>query len=188
MVHVALSLDVLSLPAPPYLMIDIVLMNNEQGPVKVFRSIEDVEAALGQSLGPTDWLQLDQEHVDAFADLTGDHQWIHVDVMRAASGPFGGTIVHGYFTLALVPHFAKSLVSYEMEGARLNYGLSKVRFPAPTVVGTRLRCTATITDVSVAPRGHLITTRYVMQGDGSAKPACVADTLVLQLSPQTETN
>lgn len=155
------------------------------GPVQVFRSVEDVVSVLGQELGPTAWLELDQARVDAFAELTGDHQWIHVDVERAAAGPFGGTIVHGYFTLALVPYFAASLVSYEMPGARLNYGLERVRFPAPLPVGARLRCTVKIADISTASGGHLITTRYVMQAEGARKPACVADTLVLQLTSGT---
>jgi acyl dehydratase len=156
-------------------------MQAVEGIQAVFRSVENVVAVLGQVLGPTNWLELSQDQVSAFADLTGDHQWIHVDAERAAASPFGGTIVHGYFTLALVPYFAKMLVSYEMPGARLNYGLDKVRFPAPLPVGSRLRCTATITNVSASSGGHLITTRYVMYGEKAAKPACMADTLVLQL-------
>jgi acyl dehydratase len=149
--------------------------------VKVFRTLDHVVAAIGEELGPTEALELDQGRVNDFADLTGDHQWIHVDTERAATGPFGGTIVHGYFTLGLVPWFAKQLVTYETPGARLNYGLDKVRFPAPLPVGSRLRCTATITAVTPTAAGHQVTTRYVMKADGAEKPACVAETLVLLL-------
>ena len=149
--------------------------------MRTFRTVDDVIAAIGEELGPTEALELDQPRVDEFAHLTGDHQWIHVDVERAAAGPFGGTIVHGYFTLALVPFFAKQLVTYETAGPRLNYGLDKVRFPAPLPVGSRLRCTATITAVTPTGAGHQVTTRYVMRAEGADKPACVAETLVLML-------
>src|SRR5919202_1835664 len=107
--------------------------------MRTFTSIEELSAAVGEDLGTTEWLEVTQDRVDAFADATGDHQWIHVDVDRARSGPFGGTIAHGYLTLALIAHFGPQLYGLQTPGARLNYGVNKVRFPAPVRVGARIR-------------------------------------------------
>ena len=96
----------------------------------------------GEELGTSDWLTIDQERVDRFAEATGDHQWIHVDVERAADGPFGGTIAHGYLTLSLVPLFGSQIFALETPGAKLNYGVNKVRFPSPVPVGSRIRATS----------------------------------------------
>ena len=148
----------------------------------VFRTFEDVTEAAGQELGTSEWLRVDQDRVDAFAEATGDHQWIHVDVERARSGPFGGTIAHGYLTLSLIPHFASQIFSLETPGARLNYGVNKVRFPNPVKVGSRIRCTATLGEVTDLPTGKQLITRYVIEIEGEEKPACVAETVVLLLS------
>jgi acyl dehydratase len=149
--------------------------------MRTFTTLDELAAAVGEDLGTTDWLEVTQERVDAFADATGDHQWIHVDVERARQGPFGGTIAHGYLTLSLIPHFGPQLFELETGGARLNYGVNKVRFPSPVRVGARIRARAVITDVSDVPAGRQLVTRYTVEIEGEPKPACVADTVVLLL-------
>jgi acyl dehydratase len=149
--------------------------------MRTFTSFEEVSAAVGEDLGTTDWLEVTQERVDAFADATGDHQWIHVDVERAASGPFGGTIAHGYLTLSLIPWFAPQLYDVRTPGARLNYGVNKVRFPSPVRVGARIRASAVLLEVTDVPAGKQLVTRYTVEIEGQPKPACVADTVVLLL-------
>ncbi|AHH17634.1 putative enoyl-CoA hydratase 1 [Nocardia nova SH22a] len=147
--------------------------------VRTFTGLDQIRAALGEELGPGETLVVDQARIDAFAEATGDHQWIHVDPARAAAGPFGRTIAHGYLTLSLLPHFGQQLFALEFGSARVNYGVDKVRFPAPVPVDSALRCTATFTDLRDTAAGAILTTRYVVQADDAAKPACVADTLVL---------
>src|SRR4051794_26981249 len=149
--------------------------------MRTFTSTDQLADAVGEDLGSTDWLEITQERVDAFADATGDHQWIHVDVARAKEGPFGGTIAHGYLTLSLIPQFTPQLFSLETPGARLNYGVNKVRFPNPVRVGSRIRASARITEVSDVPAGKQMVTRYAVEIEGEAKPACVAETVVLLL-------
>ncbi|KFZ77040.1 enoyl-CoA hydratase [Amycolatopsis sp. MJM2582] len=146
---------------------------------RVFASAEEVQAALGQEIGPTEWLTINQLRIDAFAATTEDDQWIHTDPAKAASGPFGATIAHGFLTLSLIPRFAKELYRLDFGTARINYGLGKVRFPAPVPVGSRLRASATFTDLQPGTAGVTVTTRYVVELDGAAKPACVAETLVV---------
>ena len=149
--------------------------------MRVFTSFEELSKAVGEDLGTTDWLEMTQERVDAFADATGDHQWIHVDVERAKDGPFGGTIAHGYLTLSLIPQFTPQLFTLDTPGAKLNYGVNKVRFPNPVKVGSRIRATAQIVDVSDVPAGKQMVTRYTIEIEGESKPACVAETVVLLL-------
>ena len=103
--------------------------------MRVFTSFDQLSEAVGEDLGRTDWLEVTQERVDAFADATGDHQWIHVDVEKAKDGPFKGTIAHGYLTLSLIPYFNPQLFRLDTPGAKLNYGVNKVRFPNPVKVG-----------------------------------------------------
>jgi acyl dehydratase len=150
--------------------------------MRVFETFDEVAAAAGEELGTSDWLQVDQDRVDAFADATGDHQWIHVDVERAKEGPFGGTIAHGYLTLSLVPFFGAQIFRLETPGAKLNYGVNKVRFPNPLKVGSRVRCTASFGEVTDLPTGKQLVIRYVVEIEGEDKPACVAETVVLLLS------
>ena len=114
-----------------------------------------------------------------FADATGDHQWIHVDVDRAKDGPFGGTIAHGYLTLSLVPFLGSQVLTFETPGAKLNYGTNKVRFPNPVLVGKRIRAHVALADVADLPKGKQATIRYTIEIEGEAKPACVAETVVL---------
>jgi len=149
--------------------------------MRVFTTFEELDEGVGEDLGTTDWLAVTQDRVDAFADATGDHQWIHVDVARAKEGPFGGTIAHGYLTLSLIPQFSPQLFSLETPGARLNYGVNKVRFPNPVKVGSRIRASAQIAEVSDVPAGKQMLTRYTIEIEGEAKPACVAETVVLLL-------
>jgi acyl dehydratase len=150
--------------------------------MRVFTTFDELTEAIGEELGTSDWLEVDQERVNAFADATGDHQWIHVDVERANAGPFGAPIAHGYLTLSLIPQFTPQIFSVETPGAKLNYGVNKVRFPNPVKVGSRIRATATIAEVTDIPAGKQMVTRYVVEIDGEDKPACVAETVVLLLS------
>ena len=99
--------------------------------MRVFSTFEEIDAAVGEEIGTTDWVEIDQDRVDKFAEATGDHQWIHVDVEKRQGGPFGGTIAHGYLTLSLMPWLGSQVFSLETPGAKLNYGLNKVRFPNP---------------------------------------------------------
>ncbi len=149
--------------------------------MRTFTSTDQLSDAVGEDLGTTEWLEVTQERVDAFADATGDHQWIHVDVDRAAGGPFGGTIAHGYLTLSLIPQFTPQLFELDTPGAKLNYGVNTVRFPNPVKVGKRIRAAAQIADVSDVPAGKQLVTRYTIEIEDESKPACVAETVVLLL-------
>jgi acyl dehydratase len=149
--------------------------------MRVFTTFDQLAEAVGEDLGSTDWLEVTQERVDAFAEATGDHQWIHVDVERARSGPFGGTIAHGYLTLSLIPQFTPQLFDLDTPGAKLNYGVNKVRFPNPVKVGSKIRASAQIAEVTDVPAGKQMVTRYTIEIDGESKPACVAETVVLLL-------
>ncbi|HYF73568.1 MAG TPA: MaoC family dehydratase [Nocardioides sp.] len=149
--------------------------------MRVFTTLDEVAAASGEELGTSDWLTIEQDRVDRFADATGDHQWIHVDPDRAAHGPFGGTIAHGYLTLSLVPFLGSEVFALETPGAKLNYGVNKVRFPNPVLVGKRVRAHVTLADVADLPAGKQLTLRYTIEIEGESKPACVAETVVLLL-------
>jgi acyl dehydratase len=148
-------------------------------PKAVAHGIEDLRALKDQLVGPSQWREVTQEMVDQFADLTGDHQWIHVDVDRAKlESPFGTTVAHGNLTLSLIDGLRKDLI--ESSGFKLgvNYGWNKVRFPAPVLVGARLRCYAQIVEVSEVGGGwHQVVTRYTVDAEGGEKPACVADSV-----------
>ena len=150
--------------------------------MRVFSSFEEIEKAAGEEIGTSDWFEIDQDRVDKFADATGDHQWIHVDVEKAKDGPFGGTIAHGYLTLSLVPWLGSEIFGFETPGAKLNYGLNKVRFPNPVPVGSRVRATATMGEVTDVSAGKQVTLKYVVEIEDQDKPACVAETVVLLLA------
>jgi acyl dehydratase len=150
--------------------------------MRVFSSFEEIEAATGEEIGTTDWVEITQERVDQFADATGDHQWIHVDVAQAKDGPFGGTIAHGYLTLSLVPWLGSQVFELDTPGAKLNYGVNKVRFPNPVRVGSRVRARVSVGEVTDIPAGKQLTLKYVVEIEGQDKPACVAETVVLLLS------
>jgi acyl dehydratase len=150
--------------------------------MRVFSSFEEIESAAGEEIGTTDWVEITQERVNEFADATGDHQWIHVDVDKAKDGPFGGTIAHGYLTLSLVPWLGSQVFTLETPGAKLNYGVNKVRFPSPVPVGSRVRATVSVGEVTDVPAGKQLTLTYVIAIEDQDKPACVAETVVLLLS------
>jgi acyl dehydratase len=150
--------------------------------MRTFSTFEEIEAAAGEEIGTTDWVEIDQDRVNAFADATGDHQWIHVDVERAKDGPFGGTIAHGYLTLSLVPWLGSQVFALETPGAKLNYGVNKVRFPNPVRVGSRIRARVKINGVSDVSAGKQLTVGYTVEIEGQDKPACVAESVVLLLS------
>lgn len=146
---------------------------------QVFTDIARVEAAVDRPLGTTDWVEIDQDAVDRFADLTGDHQWIHVDPERAAGSAFGGTIVHGFLTLSLLPGLGPQLFSLDAGSARLNYGVEKVRFPAPLPTGSRVRGSATFVNVEHVGSGTRVTTQWTIEREGGERPVCVAQTITL---------
>ncbi|TDD28445.1 MaoC family dehydratase [Kribbella turkmenica] len=144
-----------------------------------FTGIDQVVHAVGTRLGESEWLEITQEQVNQFADATGDHQWIHVDVERAKTGPYGGTIAHGYLTLSLIARFGEELFSVRGVTAKLNYGVNKVRFPAPVPVGSRVRAGASISSTAATPAGVQVSLNWVIELENSTKPACVAETVVL---------
>jgi acyl dehydratase len=129
---------------------------------------------LGQVLGTSSWVEIDQARVDTFADATDDHQWIHTDPERAKSGPFGGTIGHGYLTLSLLIPLWTEILDVRQVGTKVNYGLEKVRFPAPVPVGSKVRAIATLTDIKPVAGGVQITIDAVIERDGGDKPVCIA--------------
>jgi acyl dehydratase len=147
--------------------------------MRTFTSVEDLKNAVGEELGTTEWLTVDQSRVDRFAEATDDHQWIHVDEGRAKDGPFGGTIAHGYLTLSLLPRFTWELYTIEGTKAGINYGLNRVRFIHPVRVGSRIRSTATLTTVDEVPSGAqlVVSHRVDVEVEGTPKLACVAETI-----------
>lgn len=149
--------------------------------MKTFSTIEEIKGAVGQELGISEWVEIDQRRVDAFAEVAGDNQWIHIDVERSRKGPFGETIAHGFLTLSLTSWFGSQIFAFETPGAKLNYGLNKVRFPHPVRVGSRIRARATLAEVNEVPAGTQVITRYTVEIEGEPKPACVADTISLLL-------
>ncbi|ONI76507.1 enoyl-CoA hydratase [Kribbella sp. ALI-6-A] len=146
---------------------------------RTFTGVDEVVGAVGTQLGETAWLEITQQQVNQFAEATGDHQWIHVDVERAATGPYGGTIAHGYLTLSLIARFGEELFSVEGVTAKLNYGVNKVRFPTPVPVGSRIRAGASIAGAQETPAGVQVSLQWVIELENSTKPACVAETVVL---------
>jgi acyl dehydratase len=145
--------------------------------MRVFASVDELVTSVGEPIGPGEPFLVEQERVNAFADATGDHQWIHVDQEKAAAGPFGGTIAHGYLTLSLLPALVQEL--YRVENVRMgvNYGLNKVRFPAPLPVGSSVRATAELLTAEPVPGGYQLVSRVTVTADGSDKPCCVAETV-----------
>ncbi|MDX3075061.1 MaoC family dehydratase [Streptomyces sp. NPDC088354] len=148
------------------------------GQPRIFTSVDELKAAVGEELGTTDWLEIDQKRIDLFADATGDHQWIHVDPEKAAQGPFGTTIAHGYLTLSLIPSFTPELMRVEGVKMGVNYGVNKVRFPSPVPVGSRLRATGQVAEVTEVPGGAQLVARITLEREGGDKPVCVAETVV----------
>ncbi|MGH3476620.1 MAG: MaoC family dehydratase [Nocardioidaceae bacterium] len=151
------------------------------GGKRIFHGVGELAAAQGEHLGHSDWRQITQEQVDGFADATGDYQWIHVDVERAAHGPFRGTVAHGYLTLSMVPTLGQEVFGVGDVTMAINYGLERVRFPTPVPVGSRVRAGIEIREVTETAQGVRVGYRYTIELEGSGKPACVAETLVLYI-------
>ncbi|WP_037353457.1 MaoC family dehydratase [Amycolatopsis orientalis] len=143
--------------------------------MRVFSDVAELAEAVGGTLGTSEWHTVSQEQVQLFADATGDHQWIHLDAEKAAAGPFGTTIAHGFLTLSLIPAFLPEI--YRVEGLKMgiNYGLNKVRFPQPVKVGSRVRGTAELVELTDVPGGKQAVVRWTVEIEGEAKPACVAE-------------
>ncbi|MET7800908.1 MaoC family dehydratase [Streptomyces decoyicus] len=144
---------------------------------RVFGSLDELRDAVGEELGTSDWLEIDQKRIDLFAEATGDHQWIHVDQEKAAAGPFGTTIAHGYLTLSLLPALVPQLMRVDNVKMGINYGANKVRFPATVPVGSRLRATARIAEVTEVKGGVQLATVVTIEREGGDKPVCVAETV-----------
>jgi acyl dehydratase len=143
----------------------------------VINGLDDLKQRVGQELGVSDWEEITQEKVDAFADATQDFQWIHVDPERAKDTPFGGTIAHGLFTLSLGPKFSYSMFSIEGIAFGLNYGYNKVRFPAPVPTGSKVRMRATLSEVTDIPGGVQLVVTQTFEREGGDKPVCVAESV-----------
>ncbi len=144
---------------------------------RVFAHPSELLSAVGETLGPTDWLTIDQPRIDQFADATDDHQWIHVDPEKAAAGPFGACIAHGYLTLSLVNKFLPGLIEVQSTTMGVNYGVEKVRFPNAVRVGQRIRGRGEIVKVEEKPGAVQVNVRVTVEIDGEDRPACVAETI-----------
>lgn len=145
--------------------------------MRVFSSLDEFTAAAGEHLGYSEWHTITQQQVDTFADATGDHQWIHVDPDKAAQGPFGTTIAHGYLTLSLIPMLGKEIYRVDGISMGVNYGLNKARFPQPVAVGSKVRGGAELAEISEVDGGAQAVLRITIEIDGQAKPACIAETV-----------
>jgi acyl dehydratase len=145
--------------------------------MRVLNGIGELQTLVGKELGASAWHEITQERVNAFADVTGDHQWIHVDPERAAAGPFGGTIAHGYLTLSMLPALMSEV--WRVEGVRMgiNYGLNRVRFPSPVPVGSRVRVVGRLQEISPVEGGVQGVVEATVELEGGAKPAAVAETV-----------
>ncbi|KPM50584.1 dehydratase [Frankia sp. R43] len=147
----------------------------------VFRGISELERAVGTYLGHSDWYTVTQKQIDAFAEASGDFQWIHVDPGKAAQGPFGATVAHGFLTLSLVPLLTRQI--YRVEGVKMsvNYGADKLRFPSPLPVNSKVRAGVELLSVEAGNGGYRVAARVTVEREGSNKPACVVEALSLVL-------
>src|SRR5947209_972334 len=145
--------------------------------LNTFTGIAEVKAAEGKHLGYSEWLEITQDRIDKFAEATGDYQWIHVDVERAKDGPFGATIAHGYLTLSLASFFLPQIATYEGFSMAINYGVDKVRFVAPVLVGKRIRAGAELMDVTDVKGGIQTKVLITIEIEGEERPACVIESL-----------
>src|SRR4051812_16208456 len=139
--------------------------------------IDELKKYEGKDLGASEWHEVTQKDIDAFADVTGDHQWIHVDPERAKDTPFGGTIAHGYYTVSLAPMLGAQILDFEGFAFALNYGLDRVRFPAPLKVGAKVRVTIKLAEVSDIPGGAQVNLEHTFEAEGADKPVCISEAL-----------
>lgn len=147
-----------------------------------FESFDQLRAAVGTEIGVSDWITVDQKRIDTFADATDDHQWIHVDAERAAAGPYGRTIAHGFLTLSLVVPLTAQVMSFSCASMAINYGLNKVRFITPVRVDSRIRARFTLDSVTDIPGGVQAVRTVTVEIEGEAKPACVAESIARYLA------
>jgi acyl dehydratase len=145
--------------------------------MNTFEKISDLQALVGKELGVSEWMTITQEQINKFAEATGDHQWIHVDPERAKAGPFGTAIAHGFLTLSLLPQMTASAFQISQTRMGVNYGLNKVRFPAPVPVNSRVRGRFKLTEYIPIEGGAQMTVECTMEREGSEKPVCVAESL-----------
>ena len=146
--------------------------------MKTFQTLQDLAACAGQEVAVSDWISITQEQVNLFAEATGDHQWIHVDVEKAKAGPFGATIAHGFLTLSLLPRFFESTFKVTEAAMGVNYGLNKVRFIAPVPVGSRLRARMKLLSADpIDNNGFQLVWEVTVEREGAAKPVCIAESL-----------
>jgi acyl dehydratase len=143
----------------------------------VFANPDELLHAVGRDLGASEWITIEQDRIDQFAEATGDDQWIHVDPAAAAEGPFGATIAHGYLTLALTNQFLPEIMRVDGASMGINYGTNKVRFPQPVTVGSRVRASAVISDAEEITGGVQVVVTITVEIDGHAKPACVVESV-----------
>jgi acyl dehydratase len=149
--------------------------------MRQFETLDELARCVGQDVAQSDWLTVSQEQVDRFAQATGDHQWIHIDVARAKEGPFGSTIAHGFLTLSLLPQFFHQALNVRQVRMGVNYGVNKVRFPAPVPVGSRLRAQMKLLEAQpLEGAGYQFIWAVTVEREGGSKPVCVAESVVRQ--------
>lgn len=148
--------------------------------MRIFKTLNELRQSEGVELGQSDWITVGQDRVQWFADATGDHHWIHLDEDRAREAGYNGTLVHGFLTLALIADFMDQIYRIEDVKLVLNYGLDRVRFPAPVPSGSRIRARASLVSVEPKASGAKVTVRYIMEAEGLEKPACTADHHTMQ--------
>ncbi|MEV0337264.1 MaoC family dehydratase [Nocardia sp. NPDC050717] len=147
--------------------------------MRTFQGIAELEAAVGSHLGYSEWHTITQAQINAFADATGDHQWIHIDTEKAANGLFGTTIAHGYLTLSLIPLLVAQVYRVDGVAMMVNYGTNKLRFPAPVPVDSKVRAGVELASVAAGAAGHLVTAKVAIEREGGDKPVCVVESLTL---------
>lgn len=152
--------------------------------MRVIQGIAGLKEVIGEELGVSQWQTIDQNRIQGFADVTGDHQWIHVDPVRAAQGPYRTTIAHGFLALSMMPALANQI--YDVTGVEMvvNYGLEKVRFPAPVPVNSRVRNRVQILSVTPSPRGFQVLVKHLMEREGFDRPVCLAEQIRLMVEGQ----
>lgn len=149
--------------------------------VREFQGIAELEKHIGQELGASDWVTVDQDRINKFADATGDHQWIHIDEEKAKDGPFGSTIAHGFLTLSLLPLLGAEVMNVSGMEMKINYGLNKVRFPKPVPAGSKVRDVVSLKEIVRKSSGIQVVMDHVIEIEGSDRPACIAEAVTLMI-------
>ncbi|GAA4283501.1 3-hydroxyacyl-thioester dehydratase HtdZ [Brevibacterium daeguense] len=149
--------------------------------MRTIQGMAELETLIGQQLGESSWVTIDQEMINLFADATGDHQWIHIDEERAKAGPFGSTIAHGFLTLSLLPRLGAEVMDVSGMKMKINYGLNKVRFPKPVPAGSKVRDVVSLKEVERKSSGVQVVMNHVIEIEGSDRPACIAEAVTLMV-------